>query len=568
MSHNSEIMERIRELLKNRDFLTVYGSFDIKNDKVLVNSGSAKNMIMSMDLFVKKYISDPDEMEPLLKDDCCKWVYFMAQGKKNSSCFIYRTSDENYGYYFIRNEDIYNMIQFFNYEHNDFFETILNFISEPIFFKTIDRRYTFVNEAFLNVTGISRDELLGKRTEDIFKNETGMKFKAMDLELISKGGSQEYEYEMRSRSGGSVDVIYKKVLLMDRSGNKLGIVGIMNDITKINEEKAKSDRLSKIKDAVIDISHSIFTIKDIDELLYYILGKMTEVMDETICSSIIVYDSSRSFLKIKTAVGYSQSDIEDFKVDIDDAFFYQKEYELTNKPVIINNLSQISDYLLDSINGEKIVSLISVPLFIGGEIYGFLNLDSNKNYVYDEEDSKIVDYFKNQLELVFERFILLNENRFYSNNDYLTRIYNRKFFMEKVYIEAEKNLDDNIKRFFVLMDLDKFKEINDQFGHYVGDKVLLLFVEAVKDNIDDNMVFARLGGDEFAILLVDKSVDFVNELIDNIKKSLMKPVIIDEKEYDIAIEFSSGIGEFDKSSDDMEELYRLVDKRMYIDKSK
>lgn len=568
MSNNTEIMLKIRELLKNRNFLTAYGDIDVENDKVIVNKGSNKNTVMNISLFVKKYIKDEKEIRPLFENNYCKWIYYMAQGKKNTSCFIYRLEKANYGYYFVRNEDLYNMIQFFNFEHNDFFETILSFISEPIFFKTLDRRYTFVNEAFVNITGISREELLGKRTEELFVSEEGLKFKAMDLDLISKGGSQEYEYIMKNRSGASVDVIYKKVLLKDRSGNKLGIIGIMNDITKINEEKKKSEKLNKIKDAVIDISHSIFTINDIDELLYYILGKMTEVMPDTVCSSIIVYDSSRSYLKIKTAVGYSQTDIDSFKVSVKDAFFYQKEYELTNKPVIINNLDKVSDNLLDSIKGEKIVSLISVPLIIGGEIYGFLNLDSNKNYVYDEEDSKMVDYFKNQLELVFERFILLNENRFYSNNDYLTEIYNRKYFIERVNAEAEKNINDDIKRFLVIMDLDKFKEINDQYGHYVGDRVLIQFAKIVKENLDEDIVFSRLGGDEFAMLLVNKSIDFVYDLIDNIKKSLRSNVLIDDKEYDIRIRFSSGIGEFDKTSKDMEELYRLADKRMYLDKNK
>lgn len=71
----------------------------------------------------------------------------------------------------------------------------------------------------------------------------------------------------------------------------------------------------------------------------------------------------------------------------------------------------------------------------------------------------------------------------------------------------------------IMCDIDRFKGINDNFGHAVGDTVLITFAQVVKDQLRPNDIFGRLGGDEFAIILSDMTIDTTTEIIGRIQKT-------------------------------------------------
>ncbi|MDR1839811.1 MAG: sensor domain-containing diguanylate cyclase [Treponema sp.] len=83
--------------------------------------------------------------------------------------------------------------------------------------------------------------------------------------------------------------------------------------------------------------------------------------------------------------------------------------------------------------------------------------------------------------------------------DPLTGIFNRRHFMETVRISIEKARRNNEKCFFTMFDIDKFKNVNDTYGHQIGDKVLVDIATRIKTNIRPYDLFARYGGEEFLI---------------------------------------------------------------------
>src|SRR5690606_25230457 len=104
----------------------------------------------------------------------------------------------------------------------------------------------------------------------------------------------------------------------------------------------------------------------------------------------------------------------------------------------------------------------------------------------------IISQNRNEL---FKRVLYL------ANHDSLTRTMNRHFFFQ----EAELRLKQAKKLSFsvIMLDIDHFKRLNDQYGHHAGDGVLQQFVELVRCNLRSNDLFARIGGEEFVILLWD-----------------------------------------------------------------
>jgi len=126
--------------------------------------------------------------------------------------------------------------------------------------------------------------------------------------------------------------------------------------------------------------------------------------------------------------------------------------------------------------------------------------------------------------------------RYMAHYDFLTDLPNRKLMLEKI----RERIEWNRGQFAVLfIDLDKFKQVNDLYGHYVGDKLLRSVAQTLKDHVDCNDFVARQSGDEFIILLNNFETSNDIALIANgIIDTLTRPVIID----DLHVNVTASIG--------------------------
>lgn len=126
--------------------------------------------------------------------------------------------------------------------------------------------------------------------------------------------------------------------------------------------------------------------------------------------------------------------------------------------------------------------------------------------------------------------------------DELTNISNRRGFMMLAQHSLHLCVRQKIAASLVFMDLDKFKPINDTFGHAEGDRTLTVFAEQMKTACRDSDVFARLGGDEFAMLLINTSKEQAEYVVSRLHQSVEKYNQEAKRGYDIL--FSHGIVEF------------------------
>jgi len=114
--------------------------------------------------------------------------------------------------------------------------------------------------------------------------------------------------------------------------------------------------------------------------------------------------------------------------------------------------------------------------------------------------------------------------------------------------------------FFI--DLDGYKEINDQFGHLVGDKLLVQIANQLKKNLRESDTIARFGGDEF-ILILENIVDHksVRPIAEKIRNTITQPYQIDNHECFITASF--GISVYPNDGTTAEELINKADTAMY-----
>lgn len=151
-----------------------------------------------------------------------------------------------------------------------------------------------------------------------------------------------------------------------------------------------------------------------------------------------------------------------------------------------------------------------------------------------------------------------------AQKDGLTEIFSRQYLMSLFEYEFESSKRTASKLSVAMMDIDKFKHINDKYGHKEGDAALKLFASVVKDTIRQNDLFGRYGGDEFVIIFPNTTVEEAKRIVDRITSSLEKVVLnIDSAKIEISI--SVGLCELtDENNPD--EMISKADKMMYENK--
>jgi diguanylate cyclase (GGDEF)-like protein len=145
-----------------------------------------------------------------------------------------------------------------------------------------------------------------------------------------------------------------------------------------------------------------------------------------------------------------------------------------------------------------------------------------------------------------------------SYTDSLTGLLNRRG-AEKVlfdWIEAGRNFS------LILLDLDRFKSINDEHGHHVGDQVLQFFADNLRRIIRQDGIGCRLGGEEFLILLPDMTMDEAYAVSEYMRKEMEGAV----SPTGAAVTFSSGIAEYPVTGSSITELLQCADKALYLAK--
>lgn len=226
-----------------------------------------------------------------------------------------------------------------------------------------------------------------------------------------------------------------------------------------------------------------------------------------------------------------------FLTKIDEALQSKKllieEYELSNKdvkglsdtgpdePIWFEGRIQALDFLVD---GEEVVLWVS---------------------------SNITERYKLEIEL-----------RKLSDTDQLTELFNRRKLLEDLNINYKKYVRDSISTSILTFDLDNLKQINDTYGHHVGDKVLLSVAKVCHEKLRKTDIPCRSGGDEFVIILPNTDLEYAVVFAEKLRKEfnqVLKPFIVNEKSITVSI----GVSEFLATDTSFENAIIRADEALY-----
>lgn len=207
-------------------------------------------------------------------------------------------------------------------------------------------------------------------------------------------------------------------------------------------------------------------------------------------------------------------------------------------------------------------SWLGIPLMLDDEVVAIVNLDKNITDGFSKNEIEFARAFSVNISMIMQKNHLLYQFKNFSITDPLTGLYNRREFDERLKKEIE-NVKRN-KRPLVLfeLDLDKFKSLNDKFGHPTGDKLLKAFAKVLKDSIRLTDTPFRIGGDEFALILSDTKLEDALVVANRIYERT--------KEITLPIDFSPSvsIGIADYKYENFHDFIDRVDKALYKAKNK
>ena len=204
----------------------------------------------------------------------------------------------------------------------------------------------------------------------------------------------------------------------------------------------------------------------------------------------------------------------------------------------------------------------------------FTTAHSESNYFIDAIDMQVdgyilkpinLDKLEEKLENIKEQIDLKN---YYTNHqkelkqkaytDELTKISNRAFFEEEFNKEVARYSREKTPFSFILLDIDKFKDFNDNYGHQVGDEILKNLAETIKQNIRQTDIFARWGGEEFVCMLLNTSIQNAKKLAEHLRKAVENHIF----KNNLRVTCSFGIAEFSED-DTKESIMKRVDEALY-----
>ena len=152
--------------------------------------------------------------------------------------------------------------------------------------------------------------------------------------------------------------------------------------------------------------------------------------------------------------------------------------------------------------------------------------------------------------------------RYLAYHDPLTGLSNRKFFAEQLNESLHWAQHNNLLLGLLFIDLDGFKQVNDNLGHETGDRLLMTIAERLSNSLRASDTVSRLGGDEFTIILrAIPNVQIAARVAEKILSSITKPIVLDG--YAIRISGSIGISVYPYNSQDSETLMKQADTAMY-----
>ena len=205
---------------------------------------------------------------------------------------------------------------------------------------------------------------------------------------------------------------------------------------------------------------------------------------------------------------------------------------------------------------------MALPIFYGEHLHGVLYVETLERTEFTEEESLLLRTLADLIAGALHNALSFQKAQEQAITDGLTGVKTHRFFMEALSSEWKRSSRAGRSFALVLMDLDRFKFVNDFYGHLEGDLVLQRVGQILEANCRRSDVVARYGGDEFVILMPETAMEQARQLSSKLRGWVAADPLLREKN----ISASFGIASYPLHGSSPQELIQVADASMYLSK--
>jgi len=377
----------------------------------------------------------------------------------------------------------------------------------------------------------------------------------------------DHEYRI-VRQDGAVRWIRMRSFPIHSAGRRIyRVAGVAADITEVRNQQEKIKRLTRIKEVRSGINSAIVRIRDRNELLEEVCRVAVDVGLFKLAWIGSIDPDTRDG-RVVAWSGGTEAYVDEIRLTAKPDSPYQDQpasravREL--RPIVCNDLRL--DPMVAPAKTELIRrghrAMAAFPLVVQERV-NVLTLFAGDVDFFDREEIELLQELVGDIAFGLEHIAKGEKLDYVSHYDALTGLPNRMLFNESLKWTISQAEEHHWTVSVLLVDLDRFKNINDTLGHALGDELLRQVSQRLTGWLEIRETVWRLGGDEFALVLVSaesqqgSDVDVAN----SIRDALHKPFLLDAHE--VTITASIGIAIFPTDSSDPDTLLKYADTAMY-----
>jgi eukaryotic-like serine/threonine-protein kinase len=317
-------------------------------------------------------------------------------------------------------------------------------------------------------------------------------------------------------------------------------------------EQERIDELSSIQSIV----QTLAPLHDIPTIAQVIERELTRLID---------YHALRLFLvegQTLVPLVSSGADISMLQVRIGDGI--AGWIAAHGRSVLVGNT--LEDSRVTQIPGtpRRAESMIGSPLNYEGRVQGVMTLTKLGSEQFDANDQRLLSIIAGQVAIVFDRARLYGELIKDAMTDPLTGLANRRYLNERLKEERSRALRTGQGLAAIMLDIDRFKRVNDHFGHDAGDVVLRHLAEVIASVVRVEDIVARYGGEEFCVLVPEIPESEADGVAERVRAAIAGTRLPEEAGV-AQVTVSVGVAHL-APDDDADSLFTRADHAMYAGK--
>jgi len=380
------------------------------------------------------------------------------------------------------------------------------------------------------------------------------------LQSAFHGSPGHAEFFLINRNGDKSYLEAAATPIVDPNKGNNAVI-IVRDQTERQQNLAHLKGLSAVTEAIVQTL-------DFDQGLPLVLAACCEAVQADGCYLYFV-DAQTKDLHLAGAIGLSAEMVEFLKQNpLPMGKGLTGQVALTGEPNAIVRVQDATVAYPAQVAKEHIVSTAMAPLRDQTGISGVIGVTSQALRKFSDAEIKLLSSIGSQVGMALRIARLLNLLREQAHIDGLTGLFNRRYFMELAEREYARSQRHHSSLVALMLDMDRFKQINDGHGHAIGDQVLQAVGSVLAAGVRSIDLVCRYGGDEFAALLPHCEETEARQVIERLQQRVSE-IQIPTASGAISVGVSIGSATASQASEDsLDALFIRADARMYEVKTK